>query len=125
MLGTDVTGPTKMCFLIACESKNPNTCGTRNVNNTATFSHLSVRAKVRNELEQYFVPLTLTTDLLPVFNNTYETKINEDVIKEMALSNNKIQNKVILFGIYSNGVNRLTVGWLSVFIFFTMMKYFF
>lgn len=117
--------PTKMCFLIACESKNPNTCGTRNVNDTATFTRLSVRAKVRNELEQYYMPVTLTTDLLPVFNTTYESIINADVQREIEVVNNKIQSKVLLFGIFSNGVESLAFSWiLSVFVVFNLLKYF-
>lgn len=117
--------PTKMCFLIACESKNPNTCGTRNVNNTVTFTHLSVRAKVRNLLDQYFMPVTLTTDLLPVFNTTYETSVNQDVDRIMELTNVIPQSNVLLFGIFSNGVERLSISWmLSVLVAFNLLKYF-
>lgn len=125
MIGPGVNVPTKMCLLLACESRNAQTCGTRNVNNTAVFRHVSVRTKVRNELNQYYVPVSLTTDLLPVFNSSYESVINDNAQREINLFSSMNQDKILAYGIFSNRVDRMSVSWpLVSFVIFTIFKYF-
>lgn len=126
MLGPGVNGPTKMCFLVACESRNTHTCGSRQVNSTVVFSQMSVRTKIRNELNQYYVPVSLRTNLLPIFNSTYDSLVNEDVQREIKLSNSLNQTKVLIYGIFGNGAARLSVSWsLTAFVLFMCAKYFF
>lgn len=127
MLGPGVNGPTKMCFLVACESRNTQSCGTRLVNSTAVFRQISIRTKIRNELNQYYVPITLTTDLRPVFNSTYDSLINDEAQRVIKLSNSLNQTKVLIYGIFGNGVGRMSVSWsLTTFVLFTFAaKYFF
>lgn len=123
-LGTSGKGYTEMCFLIACESKDPSTCGTRNIVNTATFTGMSVKSSVRNIREHFYSPFTLTTDLLPVLNSTYNQTLQNDG-KKISLLNSYEQNKVVLFGIYSNGIDRIGMNTILVLTaLFTLMKCF-
>lgn len=122
-LGPEETGHVKICYLIACETTNLNTCGTRNITQTVRFDLISVSSEVEDIPESYNIPYTLTTGLLPLFNTTHSQSIQNGT-RHISLTTRKAEEGVLVFGIYGGGATSLTVSSAMLTLFF-IFKYLF
>lgn len=122
-MGPERVSSVKTCALIACETSNKDTCGTRNVTETVKFDYILVTSEVEDLPESYNIPYTLTTGLLPVFNTTHSQSIQNGT-RYISLSTKKAEEGVLVFGIYGNGATSLSIS-SAMLALFVVFKYLF
>ncbi|XP_074037430.1 vanin-like protein 1 isoform X1 [Leptinotarsa decemlineata] len=100
-LGEFKRNDVRICSLLACETSDSSTCGTANVTVTSKFQSISIKTNVKDVHTKFYQPVTLTTDLLPVFNTTYHSEVNNGT-RSIVFSTNGPEERVLVFGIYGN-----------------------
>ncbi|XP_074037432.1 vanin-like protein 1 [Leptinotarsa decemlineata] len=113
----------RMCSLLACQTKDPSSCGTRNFNIATQFSQISVKTDVADKTTTFYQPISLRQNLLTVFNTTYNSSVANGK-RFISFSTNKLEKNVIAFGIYGNGSGTLGIS-LSLLVIMLMGKYLF
>ncbi|KAG5873699.1 hypothetical protein JTB14_000874 [Gonioctena quinquepunctata] len=94
----------KICSLVACKTILPSSCGTSNVTLGSQFKSISVETSVDDIFDEFYQPITLTTDLLPVFNTTFNSTVANGS-RSIVYATNKMEKNVLAFGIYGNSGN--------------------
>ncbi|KAJ8969350.1 hypothetical protein NQ314_001803 [Rhamnusium bicolor] len=92
----------KLCTLVSCETSDRRTCGSRNVTLTTKFSEVSIGGDFESDKDDFYQPLTLTTDLLPIFNTSFSSiRVNETI--SISFNKTRTVEKIIVFGIFGRG----------------------
>ncbi|CAG9854266.1 unnamed protein product [Phyllotreta striolata] len=99
----------KLCSLVACETPDLRSCGSRNTNLKTNFTYISVEFSVPRDDEGYYLPVSLTKHLAPVLESRFETNINEGNRTSKYYIEKTIDN-IIAFGIAGNGALSVNVN---------------
>ncbi|CAG9829490.1 unnamed protein product [Diabrotica balteata] len=95
----------KVCSIVACETSDDSTCGSRTVEPNTKFSNILVESTVANT--NSFIPLTLTTKLVPIFNTTFDsTAVKND--RKLTLLSELETGSVLAFGIVETSISGST-----------------
>lgn len=92
----------KFCSLVACKSSDLNTCGDRNIKLTSKLESVLVETNVLDEREGFYLPISLTGDLVPVFNTSYNSTAYKGARIYKYLASNIKQENILAFGIVAN-----------------------
>ncbi|XP_057657185.1 vanin-like protein 1 [Diorhabda carinulata] len=88
----------KICSLIGCATSDISTCGKHNVGLTTKFKRISVNTSISSDSYSFYRPISLTTNLVPVFNSTFNFVIANHARKVVYL-NDQEPSDVVAFGI--------------------------
>lgn len=88
----------KICSLVGCATSDINTCGQYNVQLTTKFKRLSVSTSITSDSRGFYRPISLTTNLVPVFNSSFNFVIANHA-RKVLYSNDQVQSNVVAFGI--------------------------